>query len=94
MDSSGVIFLLVFLLAGNPGCLKNEILSLDEVTGGWPAARHRAPSAALPVPLYELVASSRTLLSRVFLHTTRRGLDLLFCSVFSLRYALRRPVTS
>lgn len=76
MGSSGV----VFLLAGNPGCLKNEILSLDEVTGGWPAARHKGSCAALPVPLSETIASSRTLLLRVFLQAARRGFDALFCS--------------
>lgn len=48
VDTSGIIFLLVFLLAGNPGCLENEILSLDEVTGGWPAARHRALARLCP----------------------------------------------
>lgn len=54
----GVVFL-VSPLSGNLVGLKNEILSLDEVTGGWPAAR-LGSHAALAVPAREPITSSGT----------------------------------
>lgn len=52
--------------------------------GELASSQAQGSCAALPIPLYEPIASSRTLLLHVFLHAVRKGLDLLFCSVFSL----------